>query len=162
MEGIIMMVVVFIISSLLSGKKKKEPKGMPPFSNQQNKRDFSAPPRKSEAPQKHKSKSLEDFANEVFQQLSNKDHSTKKALPKIEEVKEAQIKTPPIKNSTTNRPSLDMNRTQSKVLSTARENNTQSDFIQSGEIGSFIPTNKKALVQAIIASEIIGPPKAKR
>ncbi|MFJ8236903.1 hypothetical protein ACIQ34_14440 [Ureibacillus sp. NPDC094379] len=162
MEGIIMMVVVFIISSLISGNKKKEPKGMPPFSNQPNKRDFSAPPKRSEAPPKHKSKSLEDFANEVFQQLSNKDQSTKKALHKIEEVKENHIKTSPIKNSTSNRPSLDMNRTQNKVLPTASENNTQSDFIQSGEIGSFIPTNKKALVQAIIASEIIGRPKAKR
>lgn len=156
------MVVVFIISSLLSGNKKKEAKGMPPFSNQKNKRDFSAPPRRNEAPTKHRSKSLEDFANEVFQQLSNKDQSTKSALDKIEEVKENQVKTSPMKNSTTSRPSLDMNRSQNKVLPTTRENNTQSDFIQSREIGSFIPNNKKALVQAIIASEIIGPPKAKR
>ena len=147
LEGIIMMVVLFIISSLFSGNKKaKEQKGMPPFNNKKE-------PTFEKRQQPKKVKTLEDFASEIFQQLNEKANPTAQPEVKIE-------KTEVIEQKDKTRPTFDVNRSKKQ---TAKVQETKvNDPIKSKEIGSFIPTDRDALVQAIITSEIIGPPKAKQ
>lgn len=155
MEGIIMMVVLFIISSILSGARKKQQKQepMPPFSNQSTR-----PPEKR--------KSLEDFASEVIQQLSDKTQPTKATQPLDQQraskrVNESTGKEISKKIIPKARQALDDNRSSGRG-STISSKFSTSDMIEQKEIGSFVPTTRNALVQAIITTEILGPPKAKQ
>lgn len=145
-----MMVVLFIISSLLSGnKKQKEQKPMPPFSNK------NAPVFEQKRQQQpKKARTLEDFASEIFQQLNEKANPTVQPEVKMEKPTVVNEK------SQNSRPTFDVNRS-SKQLAKVTENQ-QHDVIKSKEIGSFIPKDRDALVQAIITSEILGTPKAKQ
>lgn len=157
MEGIIMMAVLFIISSILNGSKKKKEhqKPMPPFKNQTPKQNYELPKK----PEKRKS--LEDFASEVFQQLEEKTQpievqsASKQVNESIEKEIVAQHVAPKI------RPVFDGNRSSNRG-STITSESSKSDMIKQNEIGSFVPTSRKALVQAIITTEILGPPKAKQ
>jgi hypothetical protein len=163
MEGIIIMVVLFIISSIFNASKKKDPKPMPPFNNKPTTQRFDSPKQdeKRKAP-----RSLEDFANEVFQQLN--DHSQTKpqsrpfeSHPTVlneQEIKANEVKTKPVEQKT--RAVFDESRSTSR--SSAITKPIISDKINENEIGSFVPTTRNALVQAIVSSEIIGPPKAKQ
>ncbi|QCR32928.1 hypothetical protein C1N55_12425 [Lysinibacillus sp. SGAir0095] len=156
-----MMAILFIISSILNGTKKKQqnPKGMPPFNNKPTNQKFELPK------QTGKRKSLEDFASEVFQQLNEKTQPNSTAAKKeqqseklYESIKEevvTQEKSPNVRplfkgERSSNRGSL--------ISSTS----STSDTIKQKEIGSFVPTTREALVQAIITTEILGPPKAKQ
>ncbi|MDN4495334.1 hypothetical protein [Ureibacillus aquaedulcis] len=146
MEGIIMMVVLFIISSILGAAKNKpqNQKAMPPFNNQPTKHSYDLPK------QPEQRKSLEDFAGEVFQQLSDKSRHNQP----IEKEVVAKQTVPKI------RPVLDGNRSSNRSSATSLK--TQADPIKQNEIGSLVPTTRNALVQAIITTEILAPPKAKR
>ncbi|MEL3961742.1 hypothetical protein MKZ01_10720 [Lysinibacillus endophyticus] len=150
MEGIIMMVVLFIISSLFSGNKKsKEQKGMPPFNNKKE------PVFDQKQHQPKKARTLEDFASEIFQQLNEK------ANPTVQPEPEVKIEKPVVIEKKENtRPKFDVNRS-TKQISKGKEAKLQ-DPIKSKEIGSIIPKDRESLVQAIITSEILGPPKAKQ
>lgn len=166
MEGIIIMVVLFIVSSILNGSKKKQQnqKSTPPFNNQTTKQKHEVPKQK-ERPEKRKS--LEDFASEVFQQLSEKTQPNQTTQPKVvhnesEKVNEslgqevaAQQTVPKV------RPVFDGNRSSNRG-STISSKTSSSDKIKQNEIGSFVPTTRNELVQAIITTEILGPPKAKQ
>ncbi|MEK9198755.1 hypothetical protein ACH0B5_04885 [Ureibacillus sp. 179-F W5.1 NHS] len=163
MEGIILMVVIFIVSSLFGGKEKKEQKPMPPFNNKQTTQKSQT---SNKVERRETRKSLEDFASEVFQQLNDK---TATRTPQRSMEKSAQevarratkiekdLSKPVTKNA---RPSLDANRS-NRSSSITRVKNTKGKMKQR-EIGNFVPTNREALVQAIITSEILGPPKAKQ
>ncbi|KGR74529.1 hypothetical protein [Ureibacillus sinduriensis] len=163
MEGIIIMVVLFIVSSILNGAKKKQQNQgpMPPFNNQPTKHDHDAPR------QPEKRKSLEDFANEVFQQLSEKTEpntsrraienqkATEEGDQSISEKAVTQQIAPKI------RPGLDSNRSSARGSTISAKSST-SETMKQNEIGAFVPTTRNELVHAIITTEILGPPKAKR
>ncbi|WP_332646940.1 hypothetical protein [Lysinibacillus sp. 54212] len=156
MEGIIMMIVIFIISSLLNKDKKKEQKPMPPF-GQQEIPDANEPAPKSVRPTR---KSLEDFANEVFDQLNEKTPSPKEVVqksvqptvPVFEKAEQAVEKEllKRVQERKSNRPELAAGRPLLKKL----EEKRNASFA--------VPNSREQLVQAIITSEILGPPKAKQ
>ncbi|MCM3387976.1 hypothetical protein M3649_07485 [Ureibacillus chungkukjangi] len=162
MEGIIMMAVLFIISSILNGAKKKQQnsKEMPPFINQPTKQKFELPK------QTEIRKSLEDFASEVFQQLNDKAQPIQTTPPKDPEPKKVaeHIKEEVVAERATlnTRPIFDGNRSSNRGSAIKTKSSKPSDEITQGEIGSIVPTTRSALVQAIITTEILGPPKAKQ
>lgn len=163
-----MAVIIYIIKAIFSGdKQKKEQKSMPPFNNGPTVNTFELPNQKD---QRKSTRSLEDFASEVFQQLNEKTTSTKNSMPSFEkqqtrvkkEESRTSIKTVEAKNEmSTGRPTFDQNRSATRGLSHSIPKNSM-DKIKQTEIGSFVPKTKKDLVQAIITSEIIGPPKARQ
>ena len=148
MEGLIMMIIIAVISSVLGkGKKTDEPtKQMPPFSNQEVPREWSPVEPQQQRP---KVKSLEDFANEVFGQLNEKTEPKKQV---VREVKEEPVR--PVvqefvrKERTSTRPELGATR----------------PIVQQAKKSSFnvVPQTQQQLMQAIVTSEILGPPKAKQ
>lgn len=175
MEGIIIMVVLAIISSLFSNKKKqKEQKSMPPFNNKQNTRTFQ---QSTVEQQKTFTKSLEDFASEIFQQLNEKNKIPQEIFGKSVEKEVVSTSTVNEQNKNivgenkpnktkTSRPTLNVNRSSNRGPESLHLGNKTSqninDKIKENEIGSYMPISKEVLIQSIITSEIIGPPKAKQ
>ncbi len=174
MEGLIIFIIMGIIGSLLSKNKQKAEKPMPPFNNKPNTTSFDQYPEPKVEPKQTRTtvKTLEDFAKEVFEQLNEKSTQPKevfrepqykdvvKVEPKVEPVPTKPIKlesTVPKNSNSSNRPSLDENRSSKKS-----NKPIMKDAIKQNEIGSYVPNTKQALIQAIVASEIIGPPKAKQ
>ncbi|WP_140422905.1 hypothetical protein [Ureibacillus manganicus] len=151
-------------------KSKEKQKPMPPFNNKTSTTTYDEFPEHKVEPQKSQTtvKSLEDFANEVFDQLNRKSNQSRDVFtkqkykdvpvqPKVDLPISKNIETPVVKRNVGNRPSLDENR------SSNRNNKPVfNDVIKQTEIGSYVPKTKQALIQAIVASEIIGPPKAKQ
>ncbi len=164
MGTIMLMVAIFVISSLLNGnKKQKQQKAMPPFNNKPNTQNFDQPRQLEQ--RKSTTKSLEDFASEIFQRLNDAANTQTfdNRREKLEDVKSHTsakvIEMQPLKQNT--RPKFDENR--SSVRSTKEAASKASmDDIKKKEIGSIVPTSREALIQAIITSEILGPPKAKQ
>lgn len=158
------------IGSLMSKNKEKQQKPMPPFNNKPNTTTYEPTPQQRVEPTRSQrtAKSLEDFAKEVFEQLNEKSNQPKDVftVPKTKEmVVEAKVSPSNIKtqesmvtkSNTGNRPTLDENRSSKKY-----DKHLDHDVIKQNEIGSYVPNTKQALIQAIVASEIIGPPKAKQ
>ena len=143
-----MMIIIAVVSSLFSkGKQKEQPtKQMPPFSNQEVPREWSPVEPKQERP---KVKTLEDFANEVFGQLNQK------VEPKKQVVREVEI--PPVQPVV--REVLKKERT-----STRPELGASRPIVQQAKKSSFnvVPKTQQQLMQAIVTSEVLGPPKAKQ
>ena len=143
-----MMIIIAVVSSLFSkGKQKEQPtKQMPPFSNQEVPREWSPVEPKQERP---KVKTLEDFANEVFGQLNEKVEPKKQV---VREVKEEPVQ--PVvrefvkKERTSTRPELGASR---PILQQAKK----TSF-------NVVPQTQQQLMQAIVMSEILAPPKAKQ
>lgn len=163
MEGIIIMIIMFVLSSLFSkGKaedKKKQTKPMPPFSNQ------SAPrPREEVRPSRvetRQPKTLEDFANEIFGQLNDKRNQQEPApvappakmeaaLPKVEPVRQIVERS----SEVVKEPKRDRSLQERPIVQMIRQ--------QEANQLKVVPTTQKELMQAIVMTEIIGPPKAKR
>ena len=148
MEGLILPIVIAVISSVL-GKdktKNKPAKPMPPFSNQEVPREWSPVEPKQERP---KVKTLEDFANEVFGQLNEKMEPKKQVVreveaPPVQPVMREIVK----KERTSTRPELGATR----------------PIVQQAKKQSFnvVPRTQHELMQAIVTSEILGPPKARQ
>jgi hypothetical protein len=147
MEGIIIMIVMFVLSTLFTKdkKKQKETQQMPPFSNQQAPQESTREERRRERP---KVRSLDDFTKEVFGQLSEKAESSREARKTIEErvIEPAREELREERKST--RPELGASR---PIVQRAKN---QSPVI--------VPSTREQLVQAVITSEILGPPKAKQ
>ena len=159
MEGLIIAIILGIITSLVNkGKKedtKKSTKPMPPFSSQ------PAPRQQKEvrpAQQQSRPKSLEDFANEVFGQLNEK---TKPVVQKVESVPPKQEEKP-IERQT--QPVVEQN--SRSHSSNSNRSLTERPIVQKlkqqSEALHVVPSNKRELMQAIVMSEILGPPKSKR
>jgi len=163
MEGIIFMVITFIVGMIINAAKSKQQsqKPMPPFNNPTTKQKFELPKQPTIR------KSLEDFASEVFDQLNEKAQPkpTAQVLEKhpeplkAEEIIEKKVESPRI--SPGSRPAFDGNRSSSRG-SILQTNTAKTDPIKDHEIGNIVPTTRAALVQAIITTEILGPPKAKQ
>ena len=143
-----MMIIIGIVSSLFSKGKQKEQstKQMPPFSNQEVPREWSPVEPKQE---RTKVKTLEDFANEVFGQLNEKVESKKQVVREVkEEPVQPIVKEVVKKERTSTRPELGASR----------------PLVQQAKRKSFnvVPQTQHELMQAIVTSEILGPPKAKQ
>lgn len=146
MEGIIIMIVMFVLSTLFTKDKMKQEdkKQMPPFSNQQVPRESTREEPKRQRPVV---RSLDDFAKEVFGQLSEKVEPAQTARETIDErvaepvreLKEQRKSTRPELGAS--RPIMQREKKQTPVV---------------------LPNTREQLVQAVIASEILGPPKAKQ
>ena len=159
MEGLIIAIILGIITSLFNRGKKEEtkkptkPMQMPPFSNQ------PAPRQQKEVrpvQQQNPRKSLEDFANEVFGQLNEK---SKPVVQKVETVPPVQVEKPrqrqPVVEQTTRSQSTNTNRS-------LAERPIVQKLKQQSEALQVVPSNQRELMQAIVMSEILGPPKAKQ
>ena len=160
MEGLIIAIILGIITSLFNKGKKddnqKSPKQMPPFSSQQ------APRQQKEvrpAQQQNSRKTLEDFANEVFGQLNEKSkpvvQKVETVLPPIQVEKPIERQPKPVVEQTTRSQSTNSNRvlTERPIVQKLKQ---QSEALQ------VVPSNQRELMQAIVMSEILGPPKAKQ
>lgn len=163
MEGLIIMIIIGIISSVFSQKgKAKDGKQMPPFSNK------SVPTQEPRQATTSRPKSLEDFANEIFGQLEQKQPEQKREviLPKTVEKPKAEMAMP-----VNERPKrtfeqrvkepenkLETSRGRVNIEQTARvkqmQEKTKPVFVT--------PRTQETLVQAIVTAEILGPPKAKQ
>ena len=148
MEGLIMMIIIAVVSSLFSkGKQKEQPtKQMPPFSNQEVPREWKPVEQKQERP---KVKTLEDFANEVFGQLNEKVEPKKQVVREVKEEPVQPVVKEVVKQERTfTRPELGATR----------------PIIQQAKRKSFnvVPQTQQQLMQAIVMSEILAPPKAKQ
>lgn len=155
MEGIIIMIIVFIVSSLLGkGKEqqqKREKQQMPPFSSQ-------PAPRKQEVQRRteqSRPKTLEDFANEVFGQLNEKvkpvTQNIERELPKqvSKPVEAAPSIVEPVTEKVNNARSLK----ERPIVAMAKKE---------AEAFQVVPSSQRDLMQAIIMTEVLGPPKARR
>ncbi|MGG1215037.1 hypothetical protein ABHM93_01335 [Micromonospora provocatoris] len=165
MEQLIIIAIIAIVSSLFGkSKNKKEQKPMPPF----NKTAPSQPSAQMEVDEPThrrpttKRQSFEDFAREFVGELKTEfatENATEKRLePVREKVKEhiPSYVAPPLipteqLSRKTERPSIGRLAAEKKDISVATSNN-----------GFQIPNSQKALVQAVVMAEILGPPKAKR
>lgn len=148
MEGLIMMIIIAVVSSLFSkGKQKEQPtKQMPPFSNQKVPQERSPVEPKQERP---KVKTLEDFANEVFGQLNEKMEPKKQVVRELKREPVRPVVQEVVKKErTSTRPELGASR----------------PLVQQAKRKPFnvVPRTQQQLMQAIVTSEILGPPKAKQ
>ena len=164
MESIIIFAIIAIISALFN-KDKKQPEKQKPSKQQMPSFGQQTVPEKSKpVPQKQRpaAKSLEDFANEIFGQLNEKVEQAKPqqqkpqqtrqsqtvpVTPTVETARQVAIEQAKIAERRSERPPLG-DRPLTKKLST--------------ESISYAPNSRKDLVQGLIMSEILGPPKAKR
>ena len=155
MEGLIIMIIIFVVSSLLGkGKEqqKKESKQMPPFSSQ-------PAPRKQEVEQRteqRRPKSLEDFANEVFGQLNEK---AKPVAQKVTQELPKQVAKPVIEakrvitDARTDNPNSARSLKERPIVAMAKKE---------AEAFQVVPTSQRDLMQAVIMTEVLGPPKSRR
>lgn len=173
MEGIIIMIIIALLGRFFGGNKgEKESPGMPPFNNPDKPAQQPVEqPKKQRVETTGKAfTSLEDFTREIFGELAEKEKEVvqkREPLPKPIETKVreqastvatvfepvAQPTTPEIAVSPTSsrkstRPELGATR---PIL---QRDNHANDYVK-------VPTTQQQLVQAIIASEIIGQPKAR-
>ncbi len=159
-----------ILASLMSkNKDKQQQKSMPPFNSKPNTTTYEqySQPSVEKKGNLSKPKTLEDFAKEVYDQLNEKtiqpkdiyneqkynEVTTETKVPK-HSMPVTQLETGKVRDS---RPTLDNNRSTKQTVK-----HVNQDVIKQSEIGSYVPKTKQALIQAIVASEIIGPPKAKQ
>lgn len=175
MEGIILMIIFAVLGSLFSNKNKnKNDKQMPPFNNKPNPSpmefdDFNDKRFEEKKKPIPTAMSLEDFARDIFDQLNHKNEPQKTngrptqtfEQPKVQQVQsDSRDLVSPSTNLRESRPTLDV--TRSVRGKESEISKIKKDPIKQTEIGSFVPKTRQALVQAIITSEIIGPPKAKQ
>lgn len=150
MEGIFVVIILGIISSILSKLGEKEQKPMPPFGGGKHVKNL--PPKE---PSKQKGFSLEDFTKEIFQQFESKQEEMPKPSNRniqqniVTEQKDELINT----ELSTFSPPLQLNEMEETK---SREKSKQVDM------PNFVPNTKEALIQAIVTSEILGPPLSKR
>lgn len=149
MESLIIFAVIAIISSLFGKKEKsKNTKSMPPFNQSQSQQEQRQPKPKQ-------ARSLEDFANEIFGQLEQKKAEVQQQweAPKPVQVERAVVE------------KVELPKEAQKPITTRPNIEKSTRIVQMKEREAAVftpPTTKKALVQAIVAAEILGPPKAKQ
>ena len=147
MDGLLIMIVMFILSTMFTKdkNKQKETKQMPPFSNQRSPRESTREEPRTERP---KVRSLDDFAQEVFGQLREKAEPAQVAREKVAEPIAEPVREAIRGDRKSTRPELGASR----------------PIVQRAKKESFVvvPQTREQLVQAVITSEILGPPKAKK
>lgn len=126
---------------------------MPPFSKQQMPKPLYPPVQTTE--RNRPAKSLEEFTNEIFGQLTQKSQPIPELVtePVLEQkvaepVSRANNKRAPMRTEVTEKQ-------ERPLVQKIKEQETNDPFY-------VVPTSKKQLMQAIIMSEVLGPPKAKQ
>lgn len=150
MEQLIVLIIIGLVSAMFSKKdKSKNKKSMPPFTE-----PTKPQPRQAKTTA---TKSLEDFANEIFGQLEQK-------KAEVEQQWQESKPVAPVQSRPKRELVVEQIVVQEKAV--ARPNIEQSQRVtqmKERETAVFTaPTTKKALVQAIVAAEILGPPRAKQ
>lgn len=152
MEALILMILFGLISSFFGKKdeQKKKTKQMPPFNNP------TVP--QQPAPQRTQAErpiSLEDFAQEIFGQLNDKQAEAKPTPIEVQKpVFEPIVEAKPVQPSreplrtTSSRPPLEERPLVRKLK--------QEPAL------AFVPKNQKQMMQAVVMAEILNKPKAKR
>lgn len=163
MEGLIIMIILGIVSSLFKKSKAEEKNkpttSMPPFSSQpapRQRAEAKPEPQRQQSSRTNQSRSLEDFANEVFGKLNDRQkpevRSTQREalgsrMEPVREVVEKEVaKVEAVHNprSLRERPIVQMIKQQeAKSL-------------------NVVPKTQHELMQAIVMSEILGSPKSKQ
>lgn len=162
MEGIIIAIIMFALSSMFAkGKtedKKKQTKQMPPFSSQPAPR-----PREEVRPSKvetRQPKSLEDFANEIFGQLNDKRKLEPKSIETPAKIEVTMPKEEPVQEFIERQPGFVEEPKKARGL----QDRPIVQMIKQQEADRLkvVPSTQKELMQAIVMTEILGPPKAKQ
>lgn len=126
---------------------------MPPFSNQ------TAPPKPMEArTATERPKTLGDFATEIFEQLNDKKpevFQTQPPLVVIPEPARVKVAPPEVVRETRERMTQRSTRPQLTERPLVKKLREERAF-------QVVPTSQKDLMQAIIMTEVLGKPKAKR
>lgn len=130
---------------------------MPPFNRE---RPVTTPVQPST--ERRPAKSLEDFANEIFGQLNEKSARDAQPMPVERPVQEQvivqQVEEKVVSRADNRRAPMRTEAASSKERSLAQKLKEQ----ETGESFHVVPTSQKALMQAIIMSEVLGQPKAKQ
>jgi len=158
MEQLIIFAIIAIVSSIFGKSKNKKPqKQMPPF---HNKDTHVEPTVLEETPQRNrKPQSFEDFAREFIGDWIPEKEKVEESKKLVEEQVKKEVRSyvapPVIPADVPKRSSI---REQKGRLAAGKEEvkvpGTHSTFQ--------LPKSKKALIQAVVMAEILGPPKAKR
>lgn len=149
MEGIFVIIILGIISSIFGKLSDKEQKSMPPFGG--------GKPVKTLPKERNKQKdySLEDFTKEIFQQFTNEpEQKSKPSTININQNIVTEQKDEPIYT--------ELNTLSPSLHSDEKEKPKSHDKSKQVEMPNFVPDTKDALIQAIVTSEILGPPLSKR
>lgn len=161
MEGLIVAIVIALIGRMFAGgnKEQEQPKdSMPPFGNQSKPAQTEVIPDPPKRPsfERKTFTSLEDFTKEVFGQLNEKAEQTsaEKTVTQVFEPETSTVTTRPKLEKLSERKSTRPELAASRPI-IQREMAKAQEYVQ-------IPRTQKQLVQAIIASEIIGEPKARQ
>lgn len=173
MEGIIIAIVIALLGRIFTGgnKEEKESPAMPPFNSPKPAQPPARQPKKPRVETAGKTfTSLEDFTREIFGELAEKEKEvTQKVEPRTEtverKVRETVATAPsifePVTQPITASPAPQAS---SSRASTRPELGASRPIIQREKANEYVkvPTTQQELVQAIIASEILGQPKARQ
>ena len=155
MSGLIFPLIILAISAIInnaSKNKKQNDKQMPPFNSKPVQKPVHTPAQSTE---RQPARTLEDFANEIFGQLNEKAKPTPpvveqplQAPPPVQAQVQERVVTPSVA-----RPKMRTEMSERPLVTKLKEQNDSF---------TVVPKNKKAIMQAVVMSEILGPPKAKQ
>jgi len=142
LETLIIFILIGLLSAFFNKEKKKTDTSMPPFNP-------------NEKP-KVEDKSLDDYAKKVYKQLKEKKEAIfeERNVDEQKEVNPVYIQ----REQRVQRPSIEQSMKKVELSQKPIEIKQQRTERKQLELLS----SKKTIVNAIIAQEILGPPKAKR
>lgn len=155
MSSLIFPLIILAISAIInnaSKNKKQNDKQMPPFNSKPVEKPVHTPAQSTE---RQPARTLEDFANEIFGQLNEKANP---APPVVEQ----PIPVPPPVQAQVQERVVPPSIARPKMRTEMTERPLVTKLKQQNDSFTVVPKNKKALMQAIVMAEILGPPKAKQ
>lgn len=157
MEGLIIFIVVAVISSILGKNKdaKKQSEQMPTFNP--NAKQASAEPQRTRSKKERPTiQSFEELAKEFLHEVKDSlEQSKPEVKPVVTEASEVQRMSTPresMESRLENRKNAE-----GRVNHETKRPTKGNDFIT-----PVIKSSPKALVQAVVMAEMLGPPKAKQ
>ena len=158
MEQLILFAIIAIVTSLFGKlKNKNEQKPMPPFNKSAQSSSHMEVDEPTHQRRTAKRQSFEDFAREFLGDMTSEvqEKRVEPVQPKAQEPNPSYVAPPLIQTEPssrkTDRPSLGR---------LAAGKNDRPVAVSSN--GFQAPNSQKALMQAVVMAEILGPPKAKR
>ena len=155
MSGLIFPLIILAISAIInnaSKNKKQNDKQMPPFNSKSVQKPVHTPAQSTE---RQPARTLEDFANEIFGQLNEK---VKPAPPVVEQ----PLQAPPAVHAQVQERVVPPSVARPKMRTEMSERPLVTKLKEQNDSFTVVPKNKKALMQAVVMAEILGPPKAKQ
>ena len=159
MEAIILLIVSAIISAFLKDKNSKDKKAPNKGPVQRPQHSEHRKPMQQRTGQ---TRSLEDYAKEVFRDLENKFGEQPKAeVEKAKEIIEEKV-APILEQSSLSEGTRSFESSRSTRPAMSRGAEIQKKVKQTDNKTFNFPQTKNQLAQSIIMAEILGPPKSKR